>query len=379
MISEKLGFVVKFIILGFLLVWSPLDIGADTANNVEIHVIGQGATLAEARQDAVRQAVQQAVDQLIVVDTRIENDDIVRDTLISTMNGYVTSFTTKKTVIEKGITSLHAVVTVSSSGIENYIAILKPELSQIDGETLGAEIARQQGQRAASKQMLINSLRGFPSSVIDATTKDVKIDPSDSSSILITVKFSINKQYLESHRALVEALSLKSHEKIIYTSPKAREPYEQRHLQICYVNMKGYRDLCYGIVQPWITQSDTGDREIEDVVFSNYYLIRVYLLDTEGSIMHCFDGTVRSKTRPFGFGINQHSDEIPDHLRRKTRLDRYPIDKIHFNGEEFSARYKVNIDNMDVSKLKTIVAYVAMGPQAVADMVERKVLAGNCG
>jgi hypothetical protein len=55
----------------------------DFRNNTVVRVKGYGATAAEARQDAVRAALQ----QLIVTDRVIKDDQIVRDNIMSTMNG----------------------------------------------------------------------------------------------------------------------------------------------------------------------------------------------------------------------------------------------------------------------------------------------------
>jgi hypothetical protein len=46
----------------------------------------------EARQYAVRQALQQTVEQLVISQQVVRNDKLVMDRIISTMNGFVSLF-----------------------------------------------------------------------------------------------------------------------------------------------------------------------------------------------------------------------------------------------------------------------------------------------
>ncbi|MBF0108783.1 MAG: hypothetical protein HQL76_06370 [Magnetococcales bacterium] len=88
-----------------------------------ITVTGNGATLDEARNDAIRLALQQTMSQLVVVDRAISNNAVLRDKVMSTMNGYIDAIKERK--VEKTTTgfSFTADISVSASRITNFLGI----------------------------------------------------------------------------------------------------------------------------------------------------------------------------------------------------------------------------------------------------------------
>jgi type IV secretory pathway TrbF-like protein len=77
-----------------------------------VRVLGHGVNVSEARQDAIRQALQETMKQLVVVDRAVSADAIIRDKVLSTMNGYVEHFSEIKIVKEDGNVTVEADVTV---------------------------------------------------------------------------------------------------------------------------------------------------------------------------------------------------------------------------------------------------------------------------
>src|SRR5690606_4701239 len=61
----------------------------DRTGQVTREVVGEGATLQEARSNAIRQAMQASISQLVVADRTVSDDQILEDRVISTMKGFV--------------------------------------------------------------------------------------------------------------------------------------------------------------------------------------------------------------------------------------------------------------------------------------------------
>src|SRR5437773_2623277 len=77
-----------------------------------VSVTGSGPTIDESKTDAIRQALQQTLKQLLVVDRAISGDRILRDKVMSTMNGYIESYKQKAVRKDTNGFSIDAEITV---------------------------------------------------------------------------------------------------------------------------------------------------------------------------------------------------------------------------------------------------------------------------
>jgi len=82
----KLKFLVVIILLNFSLVFSQDD------KTVTLTVSAQGTTLSEAKQNALRDAIEQAFGTFISSNTEILNDELVKDEIVSVSNGNIQKF-----------------------------------------------------------------------------------------------------------------------------------------------------------------------------------------------------------------------------------------------------------------------------------------------
>ena len=118
----KLKFLTLFVLLNFSLVFSQND------KTVTLTVSAQGQTISEAKQNALRDAIEQAFGTFITSNTEILNDKLVKDEIVSVSNGNIQDY---KVISEVQLpnggyaTTLKATVSVSkltsfveSKGIE---------------------------------------------------------------------------------------------------------------------------------------------------------------------------------------------------------------------------------------------------------------------
>ena len=106
----KLKFLIVIVLLNFSSVFSQDD------KTVTLTVSAQGATLSEAKQNALRDAIEQAFGTFISSNTEILDDELVKDEIVSVSNGNIQKFEILSEVqIENGewSTTLKAVVSVT--------------------------------------------------------------------------------------------------------------------------------------------------------------------------------------------------------------------------------------------------------------------------
>ena len=174
-------------------------------SDVTVKVTGSGSTRTAALEDATRQAVQLAMEQLVITDRKIVNDEIVRDETISTLNGFIKKRKILETRKSNGQVEVEAIITVSEKQVTNYIGDISPGNDQqngtnIDGSTLGSEIERQRSAADASRFMIEHFLRGFPLNAFDVRIKSATLSPRDNNILQVVTSIRLKP-------ALVKALS----------------------------------------------------------------------------------------------------------------------------------------------------------------------------
>jgi len=182
--------------------------------NITVTVSGSGATVDDAKTDAIRHALQQALRQLMVVDRMIDGDEIIRDRIMSTMNGYIDAFRTKG--IERAANGfvVEAEITVSPSRIENFIGVSTGGNGSIAGAQLLAEQDRRAAQTLATKAQQIargeifdRLLRGFPADDLSLRVTNVALPVEDSHILKIRFRYEYKPTFVNALTATVEALA----------------------------------------------------------------------------------------------------------------------------------------------------------------------------
>lgn len=205
--------------LSFLLVifhlWLALVQAAHAGSaNVAVTVTGTGTTLELAKADATRQALQQTISQLVVVDREIGGNAVLRDRVLSTMNGYIEKFVVRREIKTGAEYSVTADVVVSASRIENFLGIVTSAGGAFDGSSLSAEQARRQAQaqadilqRKARGEIFDNVLRPVPSKALSIRTTGITLSNTESDILKITVEISYKPEFIKALTGSVEALS----------------------------------------------------------------------------------------------------------------------------------------------------------------------------
>ena len=108
-----------------------------------VEVTGVGATLSEARMDAIRLALQRTMQQLVVVDRLIKDDKVVTDKIYSTLNGYIENFKVLEKSQETNLVTIKAEVTVSPTRIVSFAKVIGGTTTEIPGDIILGEAQRE--------------------------------------------------------------------------------------------------------------------------------------------------------------------------------------------------------------------------------------------
>ena len=195
---------VAFLFLAAALI--PAGSSALASDAQTVTVSGYGADMVEARLDATRNALQKVLKQLVVAETLIENDQIVRDSVLSTMNGFVDKFEIiGATQHERGV-KIDARVIVSASRIKNYAGTPEAGSTGVDGDSMFAEASRIDAHRDNLSAMFAGLFRGFPAVGMQTEIERVGVS-DDGGTALIDIAFGFNRKYLEALRSGLIELS----------------------------------------------------------------------------------------------------------------------------------------------------------------------------
>jgi hypothetical protein len=146
---------------------------------VQVRVTGRGESEWSARNDAIRQALQQAMSQLVIADRVVSDDKVLRDTVMSTMNGFVERFEPIRTYKEGSEIVTEANVAVSNTRMENFLAGSTGASASLRGSDLSANLQGELASRAARAQVLWRLFAGYPGKAIEIKIEKIGLSAQD--------------------------------------------------------------------------------------------------------------------------------------------------------------------------------------------------------
>lgn len=205
-----------------------LSINAYSQENktVTLTVSGQGQTKDEAKQNALRNAIEQAFGTFISSKTEILNDDLVKDEIVSVSNGNIQKFEIASEVqIPNGTYATTLNATVSISKLTSFVQNKGVEI-EFKGSLLAANI-KQQMLNETNEIKSIQSISKTCKEILDSSCDfeisngEPKQKNNDNHSwivpLTINVKFNKNIEQFNSHLLnSIRALSMSDNEILEY-------------------------------------------------------------------------------------------------------------------------------------------------------------------
>ena len=171
-----------------------------------VEVIGEGATVDQARQQGFRLAVEHAVGTVVASETEVRSDRQARDEIITYASGYVDRFEVVEQQRVGNRTLINMKVWVRPSKIANRLLNRSAAVGVVEGGRIGTQIQTLQHERTSGDRLLKSVLTDYPKRafVIEMDKTQVIFDANRTGQLEVAFWLSWSPAYLES---IAEALS----------------------------------------------------------------------------------------------------------------------------------------------------------------------------
>lgn len=208
-----------------------------------ISVIGEGKTFDEAKKNAFQKAIEQEVGVVLVTNTKIQNNKIAKDEILSHSAGYVQDY---KVINTEKINDTYFVtmeVYVESSAIaKRVMGLMQDNRYEFDGQKL-QDVITSHNEKQKSADALLNSiLSDYPVSAYyienpKVTKSDVEVYTDKDGRINFTI-YGVVKYNYNYVKSVIEALKQASDERI----PGYTENTVQENITIHSMPPNSWRD-----------------------------------------------------------------------------------------------------------------------------------------
>lgn len=165
-----------------------------------IRVRGEGPNFVTARQNGLRLAVEQAVGTLVLSETHVRDQRIVRDEIITYASGFVDRYELVDADYVDRVNRVTMDVWVSESRIANRLLNESVGTGTIDGNRLALQVETLQHERATGDQVLETVLRDFPQRAFDVKVDRTNLEIGTQRNLQVDIPYSVawNETFLNS-------------------------------------------------------------------------------------------------------------------------------------------------------------------------------------
>ena len=177
----------------------------------QIRVQGVGATEQQARQQAFALAVEQAVGTLLVSETEIDINDVVRRDLLNYSSGYIYNFKyVSRTQSAQGV-RLVIDVWVQESDIAERIATISRDKSKLEGNRISNTLASIEKEQASGDRLLEIVLNDFPTKSYEIETTRIEYTVENRVPYLnVSYNVSWREEYIRSLKDTLRTVGVRS-------------------------------------------------------------------------------------------------------------------------------------------------------------------------
>ena len=161
-----------------------------------IEAEGSGDTPEEALKDAFRAAVRSAVGAYVDEDTRVENDEVITDQVLTHSRGCIDSYEKLSEKSEDGVTHVTIRAVVKPDEVVNCLRKANVAMSDLSGEQFWAKVTSKRQEEKDAESLLRKALEGFPENCLKAEPiGEPRQDHNETLTRLgITVRLSVDSQ-----------------------------------------------------------------------------------------------------------------------------------------------------------------------------------------
>lgn len=161
--------------------------------------------MAEARQQGFRLAVEQVIGTVIASETHAQNQQMVRDEIVTYASGFVDRFEIQEAIHGSGWVRLRMQVWVKRTDIAGRLLHQGAVANAVDGQQIATQIQTHQQQAAQGDALLRLVMQDYPNRAFDLQHEPVRVilDSNRDANLSVTVSTRWSHTYME---ALDQAL-----------------------------------------------------------------------------------------------------------------------------------------------------------------------------
>ncbi|MDO9309512.1 MAG: hypothetical protein Q7V04_10645, partial [Deltaproteobacteria bacterium] len=196
---------------------------ADEPDKIEkVVVSGMGIDADKARQNALRNAIEQVVGTFVSSETLVKDSALIKDEILSHSGGYVKESRIISTERSDGLISVKLEALVISTRLKQKIQLLNIALKNVDGESLFGEALSRIDENNSKADILNKLFSKYPRSAYQVIIDKPILKSTDSLNNMATVSIKLNikwdKDYLDEFNSVVNSISTKKTSFISYDS-----------------------------------------------------------------------------------------------------------------------------------------------------------------
>lgn len=155
----------RIILLVLIILLSCINVtvfAEDMEKNERVVVTGLGINADIARQNAIRNAVEQIVGTFVSSDTIVQNGALIKDEILSFSGGYVKEIRMLSTARDGDLIRVKLEALVISTKLKKKIQALNISLKKVDGTSLFGEAFSKSENQKNTEAQLLNVLNKYP-------------------------------------------------------------------------------------------------------------------------------------------------------------------------------------------------------------------------
>ncbi|MCM0081827.1 hypothetical protein L4X63_09520 [Geomonas sp. Red32] len=198
------------LIILLLVVGAVSAVWADEPEKVEkVTVVGFGTTVDQARQDAIRNAVEQVVGTFVSSDTMVQNSSLIKDEILSFSGGYVREFKVINIDSVNDAFKLKAEAVVVSTKLKRKIEALNIAMKEVDSDSLFAE-ALSKSQKSVDGSLMFNKIMAkYPQAAYEISIgkPEIASTTAEVANIFVPTTVVWDKRFLEELKATLSQVA----------------------------------------------------------------------------------------------------------------------------------------------------------------------------
>jgi len=187
---------------------------ADEPEKTEsVIVTGMGENPTTARQDAIKNAVQQVVGTLVNSETMAKDSMLINDEILTFSGGYVKESRVISTKVEGGLVNIRLEALVISTTLKRKIEALNIATKKIDGGSLFGEAFSKANTIKSGNELLTKTLSKYPQAAYKIELGKLEIGPitheANKANIKVIVKLSFDNNFIDELESVLKSISYK--------------------------------------------------------------------------------------------------------------------------------------------------------------------------